>query len=62
MNLILKVLGAILVLIGIILIYDARPITKKYFGFGDQNEGALGMKMLGFIFTLVGGILLLFYL
>lgn len=62
MDLVLKILGAILVLVGIILIYDARPITKKYFGFGDQNEGALGMKMLGFIFTLIGGIILLFYL
>lgn len=62
MDLILKVLGAILVLIGIILIYDARPITKKYFGFGDQNEGALGLKILGFIFALIGGVLLLFYL
>ncbi|MBP3464459.1 MAG: hypothetical protein ACI4VN_03275 [Clostridia bacterium] len=62
MNLFLKVLGAILVLIGIILIYDARPITKKFFGFGDQNEGALGLKIFGFIFVIVGCVLLLFYL
>ena len=59
---VLKIFGTILVLIGIILIYDARPITKKFFGFGDQNEGALGLKMFGFIFTVVGGVILLFYL
>ena len=62
MNLLWTIIGAILVLIGIILIYDARPITKKYFGFGDQNEGATGLKMFGFIFTVIGGILLLFFL
>ena len=58
----LDIVGAIFVLIGIVLVYDARPITKKFFSFGDQNEGALGLKMIGFIFTVIGGVLLLFYL
>lgn len=62
MDIFLKVFGAVLVLVGIILVYDARPITKKFFGFGDQNEGSLGLKMFGAIFSIVGGILLLFYL
>lgn len=62
MELFLVLLGAILLAIGIILIYDARPITKEYFGFGDQNEATMGMKILGFIFLVVGGVLLLFYL
>lgn len=60
MNLFLKVLGAILVLIGIILIYDARPITKKFFGFGDQNEASQGLKILGFIIAIIGGLILFF--
>lgn len=62
MNLFLVLIGAVLVAIGIILIYDARPITKKLFSFGDQNEATLGMKMLGFIFAFIGGVLLMFYL
>lgn len=62
MNLFLKLLGAIFVLVGIILIYDARPITKKFFSFGDQNECAHVLKMFGFIFTVIGGVVLLFYL
>ena len=62
MSLFLDIVGAILGLIGIVLVYDARPITKKFFSFGDQNEGALGLKMIGFIFTVIGGVLLLFYL
>ena len=62
MDLFLRMLGAVFVFIGVILIYDARPITKKFFSLGDQNEGALGLKMFGFIFTVIGGVLLLFYL
>ena len=61
-NIVVKILGILLVLTGVILIYDARPITKKFFSFGDQNEGALELKMFGFIFTVIGGVLLLFYL
>ena len=62
MSLFLDIVGAIFVLIGIVLVYDARPITKKFFSFGDQKDGALGLKMIGFIFTVIGGVLLLFYL
>ena len=62
MDLILVLVGAILIAIGIILVYDARIITKKFFGFGDQNEATLGLKMFGFIFTVIGGMLLLFSL
>ena len=50
----------ILILIGITLIYDARIITKKFFGFGDQNEGSAGLKIIGFIIAIVGGIAMYF--
>ena len=33
-------LGIIIATFGVILIYDARPITKKMFSFGVQNDGA----------------------
>ena len=61
-NIIVKIIALLIILVGVILIYDARPITKKFFGFGDQNEGALGLKIFGFIFVIVGCVLLLFYL
>ena len=50
-------LGIILVMFGVILIYDARPITKKMFSFGDQNDATLGLKLVGFLFSLIGMIL-----
>ena len=59
-QLIVKLICIIIILCGIILIYDARTITKKFFGFGDQNEGSTGLKMVGFILCIVGGLIILF--
>ena len=58
-NIIMRLLMILLVLLGVILIYDARNITKKFFGFGDQNEGSSGLKIIGFIIAIVGGIIIL---
>ena len=55
LQIILKILGLLIVLVGVILIYDARIITKKFFGFGDQNEGSSGLKMLGLAIAIIGG-------
>lgn len=59
-NLIMKILMLLLILFGVILIYDARGITKTYFSFGDQNEGSTGLKFMGFIFAIIGGLVLYF--
>lgn len=53
----LVVIGILIALIGVILVYDARLLTKKLFGFGDQNEASLGLKILGFILAVIGGLL-----
>ena len=38
----------------------ARLITKKYFSFGDKNEATTGLKMLGTIVCVMGGVLVMF--
>ncbi len=53
-------IGILIVLLGIIMIYDARILTKKFFGFGDQNEATNGLKILGFIVAIVGGLIIYF--
>ena len=55
---VLFIIGIILAMSGVILIYDARPITKKAFSFGDQNEAALGLKLTGFLISIIGIILI----
>ena len=59
-QIIVKLLGTIMVLVGIIMIYDARILTKKFFGFGDQNEASNGFKILGFIIAIIGGLIIYF--
>ncbi len=51
--------GIISLVFGIKFIYDARPIVKKYFSLGDKNEATLGLKMLGFFLTVIGGVIIL---
>lgn len=53
---ILRIVAIILVVLGVVCIFDARVITKKAFSFGDQNEGSLGLKILGFIIAMVGAL------
>ena len=57
---VMMLISAIMILLGVILIYDARLITKKFFGFGDQNEGSSGLKILGFLIVIIGGLILYF--
>ena len=57
---ILLLIGLVITTIGVILIYDARVLTKKLFGFGDQNEGTNGLKILGFILSIVGLLIVYF--
>lgn len=56
---IVEIIGIIILMCGVILIYDARPITKKIFGFGDQNEATKSLKIVGFILSVIGGLLIL---
>ncbi len=61
-QIIVKLIGLIMLLIGVILVYDARILTKKFFGFGDQNEASSGLKILGFILSILGATIIYFSL
>ena len=56
----MKLLGTLIIMVGVILIFDARQITKKAFSFGDQNEASWGLKILGFIIAIIGGLIIIF--
>lgn len=57
---IINLIAVILVLIGIILIFDARILTKKFFSFGEQNEATNGLKIVGFFIAIIGGVIIYF--
>ena len=58
---VVRVICIVIIWLGIILIFDARNLTNRFFGFGDQNEGANGIKILGFIIVIVTGIIMMFF-
>lgn len=57
---ILRIIGGIIALIGVTMIFDARFLTKKLFSFGDQNEGSAGLKITGFVFAIIGAMIIFF--
>ena len=58
---VLKFIAIALLILGVICVFDARRITRKFFnGMGDQNEGTLGLKIIGWIFGIAGGVILYF--
>lgn len=59
-KIILSIIGAIMSLLGVTLIFNARTITKKMFSFGDQNEGTAGLKIIGFIIGILGAIIVFY--
>ena len=59
-KLILLIVGLVISMIGTIMVFDARLLTQKFFGFGDQNEATAGFKILGFVVAIVGGLIVFF--
>lgn len=60
LNIILKLIGLLFLLIGVIMVYDARILTRNWFSFGDQNEASSGFKILGFAISIIGAVIVYF--
>lgn len=52
------IIGILVTLIGVVMVYDARLLTKRLFSFGDQNEASMGLKIFGFILAIIGGLII----
>ena len=55
----LNVFGAVIALVGCFLLFDSRRLVKKYFNFGEENDATKGMKVIGFILIIIGGLILI---
>jgi hypothetical protein len=60
MKVFLLFIGVIAAVLGVKFIFDARPIVKEYFSFGDKNDATLGLKILGFLLLTIGALLIYF--
>ena len=54
----LALIGSILALVGVIFIFDGRRVIRKHFDFGEENLATQGIKIFGFILTVVGGFMM----
>ena len=52
----MKLFLLILIAIGVTIIFDARKITKNYFGKQDQNKTVTILKVVGFVICVVCGV------
>lgn len=53
-NIIGILISFLVIMIGVIMIFDARKHTDKWFSFHDKNEGSKWFKIGGFIFAIIG--------
>ena len=59
-KLIITIVALLIMMLGIIMIYDARKLTKKWFSFHDKNEGSKWFKIGGFVLFIIGILILYF--
>lgn len=59
-RIVLLIIGLLIAMLGVIMIFDARLLTQKFFGFGDQNEATAGFKIIGFVIAIIGGLIVFF--
>ena len=56
---IIGLVGTIIITIGTILIYDARQISKRRFSYSDVNNATASLKIVGFVLSTIGGLLII---
>lgn len=52
--LIIKIIGLIIITLGVIAICDARDLSKKFFSNSDKNSSAKLLRIFGFIIAIIG--------
>lgn len=55
LHIILKCIGALIIAIAVVCVYDARKLTKKFFGTSDINSATKIFKVVGLFVFVLGG-------
>jgi len=53
-NNVLDLIGIIILAIGVVCVYDARNLTKKFFSSSDTNSATKTFKIVGLIISIIG--------
>ena len=60
MEIVLKLIGIIIIAIGVECIFDARRLVSKFFSTSDTNTAARNLKIAGGVLALLGGAFIIF--
>ena len=58
--LIIKIIGLIIIALGVIAICDARILSKKFFSNSDKNSSAKLLRVFGFLVAIIGTFIVYF--
>lgn len=58
-KIIIKLISLVIISIGIVMVYDARKISKKWFSFNDVNRSSRLLKIVGFIIAALASIVII---
>lgn len=59
MEIILKLIGVIIIAIGIVCVYDARKLVGRFFSSSDANGATRIFKIVGFMVAIIGSALVI---
>lgn len=59
LHIILKCIGAIIMAIAVVCVYDARKLTQKFFGTSDVNSATKTFKIVGMLLFMLGAIIVI---
>ena len=58
-NIVLKLIGLIIIAVGVVMTFDARSIAEKRFSFGDRNSSVKTLKIIGAVVSIIGGLIVI---
>lgn len=60
MEIVFKLIGVIIIAIGVVCIYDARKIVNKFFSTSDTNTATRNLKIAGGVIAVIGSAIVIF--
>ena len=59
LHIIIKCIGAVIMALAVLSVYDARKLTNKFFGTSDTNTATRTFKIVGMILFCISGIIII---
>ncbi len=60
MEIVFKLIGVIIIAIGVVCAYDARKIVNKFFSTSDTNTATRNLKIAGGVIAVIGSAIVIF--